>query len=290
MAIKKSSIKAQIKAELSQGIGDVWFRFLIPVAIGMLYSGEFFSKIVRWGKYYNTVLQASFGDCLVYLFQGMKEYIPSPNTPFEVPIPFLLMNLVLAIFIGNYAVKDIRGFGKLKLVRCRRRGEWWFCKCLWNVVTVLLYYAALYTGVGLMCLFNCRMLDKGALFGTHQNILQRFLSTDTPQLLGNKELLIMTVVLPLLTAIAMSLFQMAMEFLVSPAISFVVIIAVYTFSAYYMSWFFPGNFMMVYRYAQVNSGGIHLGLSIFVDALIAVAAVIVGYWYFRKYDIYGEVK
>lgn len=290
MAIKKSSIKAQAAAELAQGIQSVWFRFLIPVAIGMLYSGEFFSKTARWGKYQNTVFRASFGDCLVYLFQGMKEYIPSPNTPFEVPIPFLLMNLVLAIFIGNYAMKDIHGFGKLKLVRCKSRAEWWFCKCLWNVLTVLLYYAALYAGVGIMCLVNCRALDQAALFGTHQEILKKFLSADNLQMLGSRELLIMTVILPLLTAIAMSLFQMAMAFLVSPTISFVIVIAVYTFSAYYMSWFLPGNFMMTYRYHQVNSGGVHLGPSVLVDVFLTAAAVLAGYWYFRKYDIYGEVK
>lgn len=256
----------------------------------MVYSGEFFFKIASRGKFYNTVLQASFGDCLVYLFQGMKEYIPSPDKPFEVPIPFLLMNLVLAIFIGNYAVKDLHGYGKLKLVRCRRRAEWWFCKCLWNIATVLLYYAALYAGVLLVCLMNFETLDQAAPFGTHQELLKAFLQTENPVLLGSQEMLAMTVLLPFVTAIAMSLLQMALAFLVSPTISFVILIAVYAFSAYYMDWFMPGNFMMTYRYAQVNPGGVHLGLSLMVDALIAVAAVVAGYWYFRRYDIYGEAK
>lgn len=284
-------MKTQLAAELRQGIGSVWLRFLIPFAIGGAYSWEFFYKISIWGMHQETALKASLGDCLIYLFQGAKEYIPSFSRPepFEVPIPYLFINLVLAVMIGNYAVKDLHGYGKLKLVRCRKRAEWWLCKCLWNVGTVLGYYLFLYAGVVLMCAVHYRQMDTALLI--HQDVLKQFLSGGgLASASESTGLLVMAVLLPLATSLAMSLVQMALAFLTSPTVSYVILIAVYVFSAFKMQWYLPGNYMMMYRSCFVNEKGVHLGLSMAVDGVLSMLAVIVGYLRFQKYDIYGEKK
>ena len=68
------------------------------------------------------------------------------DQPFEVPVLFLLINILLAVLIGGYAGGGLHGTGLNKLVRCQRRSGWWFCKCIWNVISVLGYYAALAAG------------------------------------------------------------------------------------------------------------------------------------------------
>ena len=73
----------------------------------------------------------------------MQEYIPNQHQPFEVPVLFLLINILLAVLIGGYAAGELHGTGLNKLVRCQRRSDWWICKCIWNVISVLGYYAAL---------------------------------------------------------------------------------------------------------------------------------------------------
>ena len=71
----------------------------------------------------------------------------------------------------------------------------------------------------------------------------------------------------------------------SAIISYISIITVAIFSAYYTVWFLPGNFLMTYRYTQVCENGVFLATSVMVDVVIIVVSVIVGYVYFRKYDV-----
>ena len=78
---------------------------------------------------------------------------------------------------------------------------------------------------------------------------------------------------------------MTMAFLTSAIISYISIITVAIFSAYYTVWFLPGNFLMTYRYTQVCENGVFLAKSVMVDVVIIVVSVIVGYVYFRKYDV-----
>lgn len=50
-------------------------------------------------------------DCFAYIFRGMQEYIPNQHQPFEVPVLFLLINILLAVLIGGYAAGELHGTG-----------------------------------------------------------------------------------------------------------------------------------------------------------------------------------
>lgn len=85
------------------------------------------------------------------------------HQPFEVPVLFLLINILLAVLIGGYAAGELHGTGLNKLVRCRRRSDWWICKCIWNVISVLGYYAALIAGA-VTAAFIASVKPGGAAF------------------------------------------------------------------------------------------------------------------------------
>ena len=95
----------------------------------------------------------------------------------------------------------------------------------------------------------------------------------------------MAIILPILTGIALSLFEMTMAFFTSPVISYISIITIAIFSAYYAKWFMPGNFLMSYRYIQVCNNGITLMTSVVVDVVIIAASIVIGKIYFNRCDV-----
>lgn len=279
----KSNFFVQILAELKYGLLSGGYKFILPFIIGIDYADTFIRQIQTYMMYGKQSLQVSFIDCIVYVFRGMREYIPAKNNPFEIPTNYLIIVIVLALFIGNYPLKDLHGFGKNVLVRSRRKSDWWFSKCIWNISTVLVFFLSIYAGVAVRCVVSSSMFSS--IGNVNADVISVVLGCNKESIYNANVIGVMVLVLPVLTGIALSLFQMTMAFLTSAIISYISIITVAIFSAYYTVWFLPGNFLMTYRYTQVCENGVFLAKSVMVDVVIIVVSVIVGYVYFRKYDV-----
>ena len=156
-------MKQQIRAELKQGIVRRWYLYILPFALGAVSTAAFLNRYALLEAWTGELRAASFGDCFAYIFRGMQEYIPKQHQPFEVPVLFLLINILLAVLIGGYAAGELHGTGLNKLVRCQRRFDWWICKCIWNVISVLGYYAALIAGA-VTAAFIASVKPGGAAF------------------------------------------------------------------------------------------------------------------------------
>ena len=156
-------MKQQIRAELKQGIVRRWYLYILPFALGAVSTAAFLNRYALLEAWTGELRSASFGDCFAYIFRGMQEYIPNQHQPFEVPVLFLLINILLAVLIGGYAAGELHGTGLNKLVRCQRRSDWWICKCIWNVISVFGYYAALIAGA-VTAAFVASVKPGGAAF------------------------------------------------------------------------------------------------------------------------------
>lgn len=141
-------MKQQIRAELKQGIVRRWYLYILPFALGAVSTAAFLNRYALLEAWTGELRAASFGDCFAYIFRGMQEYIPNQHQPFEVPVLFLLINILLAVLIGGYAAGELHGTGLNKLVRCRRRSDWWICKCIWNVISALWILCGIDCGSG----------------------------------------------------------------------------------------------------------------------------------------------
>ena len=282
--------KSLIKADIHQGIVSRLYIYLIPMLLGLSYTDMFIRQMsdVRTGTAEAYLL--SFGDCIVNFFKGMREYVPSDHNPFDVPIQFLIVNLVLAIFIGNYPMKDIHGFGKLKLVRSRTRLDWWLGKCVWNICTVVMFYISMYIGMLIDCMMHASQINMGSVsgfFSASSKVVDRIIGLNGGKLESEVTFTLIMVVLPVITSIALSLLQMSVALMTIPVVSYIMLIAVYIFSAFYMRWFTPGNYLMAYRMKAVLPNGVDFMTAIAVDIVLMVIAVVAGNIYFRKYDIYS---
>jgi hypothetical protein len=78
---------------------------------------------------------------------------------------------------------------------------------------------------------------------------------------------------------------MAVEFIFNEPISYIAVIVLCAFSAYYMKWFLVGNSMMVYRYIYVNSKGIGIFLPLLASSILFIVSIMAGYISFRNKDI-----
>lgn len=291
--IKKKSFLCQIRSELYQGIVMRWYLFLLPVIIGAVYTQVFFDWLTSFNKYSQQLLKGSYGDAILYLFKGIEEYIPDSGAPFKIPVQFFLINIVLSIFIGNYALRDIHGYGKLKLVRCQSRLEWWISKCIWNIGSVLGYYFCLFLGVGIICLVNIKNVDTSSLLSAmeaHTSVILHLFICDNPNSINSATLLLSAICLPLVTSISLSLIQMVLEFITLPSISYIFLITIYIFSTFYMKWFMPGNYMMMYRMNVINQHGIKFESAMVTNFIVIIGGLFIGYLLFKRYDVLAAEK
>ena len=93
-------MKQQIRAELKQGIVRRWYLYILPFALGAVSTAAFLNRYALLEAWTGELRSASFGDCFAYIFRGMQEYIPNQHQPFEVPVLFLLINILLAVLIA----------------------------------------------------------------------------------------------------------------------------------------------------------------------------------------------
>ena len=78
------------------------------------------------------------------IFGGIKEYIPSPNDPFQIPYLWILNHLLILYFTLHYASDDLSGIGQQMIYRAGGRIKWWVSKCIWNFTSVVSYYIVSY--------------------------------------------------------------------------------------------------------------------------------------------------
>ena len=60
--------------------------YLIPVILGAVMSETYFMWQESLNRYWNYGYNGSFGDCLMYIFRGIREFNPQIEKVFEVPI------------------------------------------------------------------------------------------------------------------------------------------------------------------------------------------------------------
>lgn len=258
---------------------------IIPVIAAMIITESYFIWQESLNQFWNYGYSGSFGDCLMFIFKGIREFNPEIDNEFIVPVAYLTINIIIAIFISGHAVKDLRGYGMKKLIRYGSRLRWWKTGCVWNVLCVLKYYMCFYIGVALMCIIHFKDMDAGSPIAIHEDIINSVFEGEAEGAIQTWLLLVMIIVLPIFTTMAMSMLQMALEFFVLPSVSFICIMAVYILSVFYMSPFMPGNYMMVYRMNQINPAGVGLMQGVLIDMAIIIVSIVVGYAGLKKRDI-----
>ncbi len=227
--------------------------------------------------------EPALGAYLLHLFSGCLP-ASEANRDFSIPLEWMLVQIGCLVFTVEYPSRDLESaYGMQILVRGGSRLGWWHAKCLWNTVSVCLYYGALYLTALLYCLWTgaaCTLRLEAeeivqllhAAFPTQAS----FSGTETaPVLLG----------MPVLAMVGVSLWQMVISVSWHPAYGFAGGIVLLVCSAFAQASPAIGNYTMMQRCTLFYPGGLSFRSGVWVILACIAAAVVAGDLTMRRRNI-----
>lgn len=259
-------------------------KLLVMVLFVVAFCIDFYYRKYVTYSFDEVIPSGTFIDYLFSIFAGIKEYTPSREENFIIPVKWLLLHLFICYSTLYYPSRDLSSMGLNILVRTKGRLTWWFSKCIWNVSYVLTMYGVILITVFAFCLITKEPISL--------NITRMFV-TDLLQPGDIHETLSFNLVYiilfyPLLILIGLNLLQMTLVLIFKPLYSFVVVTVIWLTSAYLFSPFLPGNYAMVIRSEYVIQKGLSASGGMVMFLFLVSVSLIFGSLYFRRYDVLGE--
>ncbi|MBR2836356.1 MAG: hypothetical protein IKE43_11710 [Coriobacteriales bacterium] len=227
----------------------------------------------------------SFGDFLCAAFGGVQPFDSTMNSKFNLPTGWLCVCVCAIYVMLDYPLRDLKGVGTNLLIRTGSRRLWWAGVCLWICAcSVLLWLCTL----GICALWT---IADGGSFSLG-------ISERVPESLSFKHLLLtlenpvvpssIFIIIPL-ALIAFGLLQTVCAMYLKPLFSFVVVLAVLFFSAFYdASPWLLGGCLMICRFDTVTAGGMSPLIALVFVLFCICTLVVGGYYTFKNYDIKGD--
>lgn len=261
--------------------------FVAPLVITLIACIDLTNRVSALNEfnYFTVGTKGSFADYMMYIYGGMDKYIPEPGNSFIFPVRWAVVFLVLPFITLNYPYKDMQGLGQQILTRTGGRTVWWLSKCLWNILSVLVYHCFIFGTVALFSIvMKCSIsgeINKDLQYVVFQIAKSSFLTDDAPWSF-------VILVLPVLVSLCVNLLQMTLALFIKPIFSFLTIAFLMISSAYFMSPYLIGNYAMSVRYDMVIKDGVNIGTGIVITLVLIIVATGVGTIRFHQYDILNE--
>ena len=272
--------------DLKNGLIKNCLFYVVTLMLFVFYSAALsFMKIFKVSASGGLVSELTFGDYAINVFWGMKEYVYDPRDPFTYPALWMLTILLVAYFSISFPYKDLMGVGKHLLVASGSRYLWWFSKCIWVLLSILVFFL---TAAAALVLWT--LLTGGTLSFD--------ISPGLPALLGVDEFLLKPwpwdvrafFVSMILIITSLCLAQLLVSLILRPLFSFMLIVSVLLMSAYFQSPFLLGNFTMGARSAVFLTSGIDPYQGIVVGLCLCIGVTVTGALVFKQMDILNREK
>ena len=156
---------------------------------------------------------------------------------------------------------------------------WWISKCIWNILSVVVFFLMAWVVFALGCLVSGGSLSMTLspdIFAACNLVL----SYEAPA-----ALIPQTLLLPMLVMMGLNLLQMTLSLFLKPFYSFMVTTAILFLSTYYLSPFCIGNYAMPLRSHLLLANGVGLNTGLLISGILIVVSIIAGGLIFRKRDI-----
>ncbi len=217
-------------------------------------------------------LHVSFGDVMLGTVGGIFPYIPGMQR-FTVPAVWLCVYLLCFYFTLSYAHDDFSEGGVQVIIRAKSKLLWWLSKCLWNMLTVSLYFLLLYGVLFLLCLATRKELS----FSLNADIFKSLLGFRLPEISRSSgQMFAALCILPWLTAVAVSLVQMVLTLLAKPVFAYIIIGIWLIAGVYYANELMLPNYALSVRNITIGVYGFRTGFGIFLCLLVSMLAVTAG--------------
>ena len=218
-------------------------------------------------------------DFIMYIAQGMREYIPESEEPFVIPFAWLSINLLLAYIIGDYATRDLYEFGTQMILRARKKKYWLAGKIIYCFVCTLTVY---FFQVVVAYLFSA--LNGNYNIFVSEQIWKIYFGID-PCSFSRFEIVNLIFLLPFLTSFVLSLMQLLGTLIFKPIYSFLIVTIYLISSAYWKSYYFIGNYSMFLRNDQLCTNGLDATICLTILLVLCPVLVVLIGFVFKKRDI-----
>lgn len=269
------------KYDLKNGTKGCLKTYLISFFVFLI---SFFYYLAKQTAYIaaggSPLLRRSYGDALLFIFGGMREFNPSVDTQFIFPALWMLICVLAVVLTVYYPTRDYSDTGMNILIRSESRLLWWLSKYLWAAFAVALFYLLAYLALFLLCLIT----DVPLTMRLSSNVNVLF-DMHGGGLLHPHDLAVETMLLPPLVLIACNYIQMTLSLFIRPVFAFIISISILLSSAYYRNMLLIGNYAMPVRNNLFLEGSIDTATGILLCMILITLSVIIGSAKFRKTDI-----
>lgn len=269
-----------IRFDIRNGIWKQKKFYLLFMALFLLFCLDYTAKISS----YHLDAKSTYGDYFLFVFGGMKEYIPDPTEPFQIPFRWLLNYILILYYTSHYMLRDLTGFGQHILYRSKDRFVWWVSKCVWNAV----YVTSFYIFAWMIILGTAICNNAQPTFEFSQNIFYLVDLGGNAQIHMNRNIMFEVTFLPLIITQALSLMQMMLSLLVKPIFCYIINVIIILSSAYYLSSLLIGNYTMAVRSIKIVNNGVSAFPGVVLSVFIILVSIIAGAFIFKKYDILNK--
>lgn len=268
-----------LKFDITNGILRNKFFWISTFVLSALFMIDNFVNMNRIREYN---VECSFGDTLMYVYGGMKNYVPSREERFQFPAIWTILFITQLFGTLNYPYKDLNSYGKQILIKTNGRILWWLSKCIWNIIYTLLYHATIWSFFLIYCLAFKYDID----FSINIKLIAYFFEIPQPELVENiSKLPIYIFFIPVMTSIVLCLIEMTLTLFFKTINSFLIMSCITICSAYLSKSFMIGNYGMIIRCKEILPNGINFDTALPLLCSIMIITFIIGSVKFKRYDI-----
>ncbi len=254
-------------------------KYIVAVILFLIIGFEFYNE-------YRDIKLTVF-DYFFYAFFGMEEYVPSPGNRFRFPALWIALVLYSSYITLYYPFNDLNGYGKSVLLQCRDKRLWYLSKCVWVIISTVVYFIIGFIVLGFFSLV------KGGEFCADVNsavVIRLIPYLTTEEYLFYNDALFYRVsivhfVLPVLVCIMNNLIQLLLSVFIKPFFSFIFTVSYAIVCTYYLDKYMLGNYAMIGRSTAFISNGVDFKSGCYLIVGMIVVSVILGAVCFFKKDI-----
>lgn len=226
----------------------------------------------------------SIADVYMVFFKGSRILSLNDSSEFYMSEQYLLLSLIIAFMVGNYAVRDMYGYGLQIIIRSRSVAKWWLGKVIWCFISNIIIHLVIF--------FSMTVISLCSHYSFEISLNRTLLATfGYPQAVGGitaQEAAVMIFVLPFMATFALCMLQMLLSVVFSPIVSLVVLMAEMAACLYSGMGIFLSNGLMFVRNDIFCADGTNNMQMLIAQTLTIALTVLAGIIYMKKTDMLSQ--
>ena len=268
-----------LKHDVFEGVFHKWKYFLVAVLFFSFVDFVFINNANSLFIAYNVDLKCSISDLLLNMFIGNEPFEPEIKKGVSLSVTWFFSHSLLFSFIGFYITDDLKKNATSFILRVKSKKQWWTSKCVWCVLTVIIYYT----------LFFIIALIFAAFFGTFSFSTSNLIASELFEIdisgVDVFDIIFTSLLLPMIISVSIAFFEAVLNLILKPVYAFLIVIYYLAASAFYCSEYLLFNFSMVIRNDFYGVNGVTNQYGVLIAVCLVVACYLIGAVFIKRKDI-----